>query len=110
MSEPGGSGGTWTLLTGHGHVLVEIARNPEARIRDISAAAGLTERTVQAIVADLEAAGYLTRTRAGRRTIYVVNQDGPFRHPAQDGHRVGPFLALLSAADDIGRPEPGNGS
>jgi len=60
-------GGSWTLLTGHGHVLVEIARNPKARIRDISAAVGLTERTVQAIVADLEAAGYLTRTRTGRR-------------------------------------------
>jgi hypothetical protein len=50
-------GGSWTLLTGHGHVLVEIARNPTARIRDISAAAGITERTAQAIVADLEAAG-----------------------------------------------------
>ena len=49
MSEPDEHAGTWTLLTGHGHVLVEIARSPEARIRDISAAAGLTERTVQAI-------------------------------------------------------------
>ena len=66
--DSGGSGGSWTLLTGHGHVLVEIARNPEARIRDISAAGGLTERTVQAIVADLEAAGYITRSRTGRRT------------------------------------------
>jgi hypothetical protein len=56
------------VLTGHGHVLVEIARNPDARIRDISPAVGLTERTVQGIVADLEAAGYLTRTRVGRRT------------------------------------------
>ena len=42
----GGSVGSWTLLTGHGHVLVEIARNPEARIRDISGAVGLTERIV----------------------------------------------------------------
>ena len=49
--------------------------------------AGLTERTVQAIVADLEAAGYLTRTRTGRRTRYTINRDSVFRHPAQDGHR-----------------------
>jgi MarR family len=106
MSEPGDIGGTWTLLTGHGHVLVEIARDPEARIRDISAAVGLTERTVQAIVADLEAAGYLTRTRNGRRTKYSVNYDSLFRHSAQEGLRVGPFLALLSAADGqtLGRP------
>ena len=66
MNDPGENGGAWTLLTGHGHVLVEIARDPEARIRDISAAVGLTERTVQAIVSDLEAAAYLTRTRTGR--------------------------------------------
>ena len=97
MSVPDESGGSWTLLTGHGHVLVEIARNPDARIRDISAAVGLTERTVQAIVADLEAAGYLTRTRTGRRTRYTVNRDSLFRHPAQEGLRVGPFLDLLAA-------------
>ena len=98
MNDPGENGGTWTLLTGHGHVLVEIARDPEARIRDISTAVGLTERTVQAIVADLETAGYLTRTRAGRRTKYTVNHDSLFRHSAQEGLRIGPFLALLSAA------------
>ena len=92
------SGGSWTLLTGHGHVLVEIAREPEARIRDIALAVGLTERTVQAIVADLEAAGYLTRARNGRRASYTVNRDSVFRHPAQDGHRVGPLLDLLSAS------------
>jgi DNA-binding IclR family transcriptional regulator len=97
MSDLGSNGGSWTLLTGHGHVLVEIARNPEARIRDISPAVGLTDRTVQAIVADLEAAGYLTRTRHGRRTRYSVNRDSLFRHPAQEGLRVGPFLDLLAA-------------
>src|ERR1700747_752399 len=90
------SASSWTLLTGHGHVLVEIARNPEARIRDISLAVGLTERTVQALVANLEADGYLTRTRAGRRVTYTINRDSQFRHPAQEGLRVGPFLDLLA--------------
>jgi hypothetical protein len=95
MSLPDERGSSWTLLTGHGHVLVEIARDPKARIRDIAAAAGITERTAQAIVADLEAAGYITRTRTGRRVRYTVNHDSLFRHPAQQGHRVGPFLELL---------------
>ena len=108
MSGPGESGGSWTLLTGHGHVLVEIARNPTARIRDISAAAGITERTAQAIVSDLEAAGYITRTRTGRRTRYSVNPDSLFRHSAQEGHRVGPFLNLLAASGD-GRLPAGQG-
>ena len=98
--------GAWTLLTGHGHVLVEIARNPDARIRDISPIVGLTERTVQAIVADLEAAGYLTRARVGRRTRYTVNPDSPFRHAAQEGLRVGPFLDQLTAMADVDQPGP----
>jgi MarR family len=107
MSAPDESGGNWTLLTGHGHVLVEIARDPGARVRDIAAAAGITERTVQAIVADLEAAGYITRTRTGRRTRYTVNPDSLFRHSAQGGHRVGPFLNLLAASGDR-RPRAGH--
>ncbi len=102
--------GSWTLLTGHGRVLVEIARNPDARIRDLSAVAGITERTVQAIVTDLETAGYITRTRTGRRTQYTVNPDSLFRHPAQDGHRIGPFLALLSAPGHAPGGEPGPGA
>jgi MarR family len=100
------NGGRWTLLTGHGHVLVEIARNPTARIRDIAAAAGITERTAQSIVADLEAAGYLTRERAGRRTSYTLNRSQPFRHQSQDGHLVGPFLALLVAEAADGPAAP----
>jgi DNA-binding MarR family transcriptional regulator len=96
MTDPGQSRSTWTLLTGHGHVLVEIARNPGARIRDISPVVGLAERSVQAIVADLEAEGYLTRTRTGRRVVYTVNRDSLFRHSAQSGLRVGSLLDLLA--------------
>ena len=106
MSDDNHSGGSWTLLTGHGHVLVEIARNPDARIRDLSPAVDLTERTVQAIVADLEAAGYLTRTKVGRRTRYTVNPDRPFRHRAQEGLRVGPLLDQLTAMADADTPGP----
>jgi hypothetical protein len=92
MSDPSQSGGAWTLLTGHGHVLVEIARHPKAR--------------VQAIVADLEAAGYLTRTRIGRRVRYTVNRDSSFRHSAQEGLRVGPLLDLLADAGTETTSEP----
>jgi hypothetical protein len=106
MSEPRVRGHGWTLLSGHGHVLVEIARNPGARMRDISAVVDLTERTVQAIVADLLAAGYVTRTRNGRRNFYAVNRDSRFRHSAQDGQMVGPFLDLLTATGIVASPGP----
>ncbi|HEY1968067.1 MAG TPA: winged helix-turn-helix domain-containing protein [Pseudonocardia sp.] len=88
--------GSWTLLTAHGRALVAIAQDPEARMRDLAEVIGVTERTVQAIVGDLEAAGYLAHTRVGRRNRYTVHLDRPFRHTAQDGHLVGPLLELLA--------------
>lgn len=95
MTDPD-RGGSWTLLTGHGHVLVAVARDSQARIRDISEECGLTERATLAILADLESAGYVTRKRVGRRNSYIVHFDRTFRHRAQDGHRIGPFLELLA--------------
>ena len=77
-------------------MLVEVARNPDARVRDLAAKAGLTERAVHGILADLEAAGYLTRERQGRRNSYTVNQESLFRHPSQEGHSIGPFLQMLT--------------
>ena len=106
MSDPGERDGSWTLLTGHGRVLVEIARNPDARIRDLSAAAGITARTTQAIVADLAAAGYISRTRIGRRTRYTINRDRPFGPGAQNGLRIGPFLDLLTAMGETAPLSP----
>ncbi len=78
-------------------------RRPDPNIS--ATVVGLTERTVQVIVADLEAADYLTRTRTGRRTRYTVNPESLARHPAQEGQRVGPFLSLLAAADQDAAPQ-----
>ncbi|WP_282692736.1 helix-turn-helix domain-containing protein [Streptomyces sp. CC208A] len=97
----------WTFLTNHARVLLVIARDPEARLRDVAQRCGVTERTVQAIVADLEAAGYLTRARAvdGRRNRYRVNADAPFRHPAEAGHEIAGLLELLAHETDGGRSQ-----
>ncbi|SCF38486.1 DNA-binding transcriptional regulator, MarR family [Micromonospora viridifaciens] len=92
-----GSGRNWTFLTNHGHVLLAIARNPTARLRDVADEVGVTERAAQAIVADLEAGGYLRRTRVGRRNEYTINPRGHFRHPAEADQQVGALLALFTA-------------
>lgn len=85
----------WTLLTNHGHVLIYVHRNPEARIRDIAADVGITERSAQAILADLTDAGYLKKKRVGRRNVYSVNARRRFRHPQESGHQVGELLDLF---------------
>ena len=87
---------SWTFLTNHGHVIVHIARHPEARIRDIAEAVGITERAAQRIVADLVDAGYLSRHREGRRNRYSLHADQPLRHPLERQHEVGELLDALA--------------
>lgn len=77
---------SWTFLTNHSHVLLCLAQDPEARMRDVAERVGITERAVQRIVSELEAAGYLVRSREGRRNRYEVKGDLPLRHPVE-GHR-----------------------
>lgn len=73
----------WTFLTHHARVLLEIARHPEARLRDIAATLDITERTVQSIVSDLHQGGYVVRERVGRRNHYNLNLDQHFRYPTE---------------------------
>lgn len=87
--------GEWTFLSNHAHVLICIHRNPDIRTRDIAEAVGITERATQGIVADLVAAGYLLRERQGRRNVYTVLADTPFRHPLEAHRSVGELLAVL---------------
>jgi len=85
----------WTFLTNHAHVLVCIAGDSSIRGRDIAALVGITERAVQAIISDLEADGYLTRTREGRRNHYELHPALPLRHPLESDHSVADLLAAL---------------
>ncbi len=85
----------WTFLTSHARVLLTVAQDPSVRMRDVAATCRLTERAVQAVVADLEAAGYLTRVRVGRRNRYAIVSGTTFRHPAEAGQEVAGLLDLL---------------
>ncbi|MEU4621900.1 helix-turn-helix domain-containing protein [Actinoplanes sp. NPDC023801] len=86
----------WTFLTNHAHVLLAIAREPTTRLRDVATTVGITERAAQAIVADLEAAGYLHRERVGRRNQYTINTAGRFRHPVEADHHIGDLIRLFT--------------
>ena len=70
-------GTRWTFLTGHGHALIVITRNPNIRLREIAVELGVTERTAQTIVNDLVDAGYVARTRVGNRSRYEVRMERP---------------------------------
>jgi hypothetical protein len=91
------SGGNhpWRFVTNHARVLEVVASDPTARLRDIAVDVGITERTAAQIVSDLEDAGYLTKTREGRRNIYEIHRDLPLRHPRHQHHTVGELIRFL---------------
>lgn len=82
-------------MTNHAHVLACIAADPTARLRDIATTVGITERSAAHIVGDLEQAGYLAKTRAGRRNQYQVHDELPLRHPQHRHHTVGELIRFL---------------
>ena len=85
----------WTFLSNHAHVLVCLAQDPDARLRDVALGVGITERAVQKIVSDLEEAGVIVRERAGRRNSYRLNLDVPLRHALEAHRTVGTLLSLV---------------
>lgn len=89
----------WTFLSNHAHVLICLSQDPEMRMRDAAERVGVTERAVQRIVADLEAAGIVTRERDGRRNRYRIHADKPLRHPLEA------HCAIRVLLDAVRQPE-----
>ncbi len=85
----------WTFLTSHAQVLLCVAHDPDARLRDIAAQVGITERAAQRIIADLIESGYVEREHIGRRNRYTVKPSAEMRHQLQSGLEVGDLLELL---------------
>jgi DNA-binding transcriptional ArsR family regulator len=85
----------WTFLTNHAHVLLCVAENPNALLRDVASQVGITERAAQRIVTELEEAGYLEREREGRRNVYRLDTAMPLRHPLDQNHVIAELLAAF---------------
>jgi hypothetical protein len=90
--------GDWTFFSNYGHVLVCLSRNREARLRDVAAAVGITERAVQKIVRDLQNEGFLTVTKQGRCNRYRINRRKSLRHDLESHCTVGKLLTLVTRA------------
>lgn len=87
---------SWMFITNHTRVLLTIAEDPTARLRDIAARLEITERAAQRIVSELDDAGYLSRRRSGRRNVYTVHKDAPLRIPSTRDATVGDLLKMLA--------------
>ena len=100
---------TWNFLTNHARVLLCIARDPGARLRDIAAGLGITERAAHGIVNDLANAGYVIKHKDGRRNRYQIQAHLPLPEPASQEPAIGDVLALLAgtgAGQQLTGPRP----
>ncbi len=90
----------WSFLTNHARVLLYIAHDPGARLRDISASLGITERTAHGIITDLAEAGYVVKQKDGRRNRYRIEAHLPLREPGSREPAIGEVLAVLLGSTD----------
>jgi DNA-binding MarR family transcriptional regulator len=95
----------WSFLPNHGRVLLCIAHDPAARLRDIAGALGITERRAYGIVTDLTGSGYLVKEKDGRRNRYEIQLHQRLREWSNPERTVGEVLKLLvgTNAGDRGR-------
>jgi hypothetical protein len=70
-------------------------------MREIAERLGLSERTIQTLVNDLVANGYLDRVREGRRNRYVIRDDLPVEASSGSAVRLGQALAALVPAASV---------
>jgi DNA-binding Lrp family transcriptional regulator len=95
----------WTFLSNYAHVLVCLAENPEARLRDVADRVGITERSAQRLITHLDEGGILTRVRHGRRNSYYIDTNAHLRHPIENSCTVGEFLKLVLSPAHVRRLE-----
>jgi MarR family len=90
---------SWTFLTYHARVLLLVAYDPGARLRDIAASLNITERSAFGILTDLVEAGYVVKEKNGRRNRYHVQAHLPLPEPDGRERTIGEILALLTGTD-----------
>ncbi len=65
--------GTWAFFTNHALLLLSIAMDQTATVREMAMSVGITERAVVAISQQLEEDGIIVRRRIGRRNEYEID-------------------------------------
>ena len=92
MSETGAG---WSFFSNYAHVLVCLAENPLARLRDVAGRVGITERTAFRLISELDEAGIVKRVKEGRRNRYVIDGSVHLRHPIESHCTVDELLEMI---------------
>lgn len=89
---------SWTFFSNHGHVYFLLATNSNMVLREVALKVGITERSVLAIVQDLEKAGYIKREKIGRSNRYKIVPKKTLRHPLESNVQLQDLVRLIEQA------------
>lgn len=95
------------LLSRYAHLLLILARDPDATIRDISIILDLTERTVHRTLNQLGQEGYISIERVGRRNRYRVLVEMQSTSRFENNCKVGDVLGLVVGQGGFNTPIEG---
>ncbi|MDJ0864455.1 MAG: winged helix-turn-helix domain-containing protein [Myxococcota bacterium] len=87
----------WTFLSNHSHVLICLHREPELTLREVADRVGITERSVQRIVRELEEGGFVRRERQGLRNRYRFKTNARLRHPIESHRTIGDLIDMVES-------------
>jgi Mn-dependent DtxR family transcriptional regulator len=76
---------SWTFLTYHARVLLLVAHDPGARLRDIAANLDITERSAFGILTDPAEAGYVVKEKNGPVSVFKSPSDAQTGKSAMGG-------------------------
>jgi DNA-binding transcriptional ArsR family regulator len=97
LSRPPSRG--WTFITNHAQVLLAVAQQSDVRVREIAAAADITERYAYRMLRDLQDAGYVERRREGRCNVYGINRDLAIGDPVVEEQSLRNLLRLIGTRE-----------
>lgn len=78
----------WDFLSNHALVLIHVLEHPRSTVREIAAAADITERHAISILRALEEEDIVSRQKEGRRNRYSVNLEALPRRLRQGRYSV----------------------
>ncbi len=91
---------SWTFFSNYGHVYFLLANNKDMVLREVALKVGITERSANGIVRDLEAAGYIKKEKIGRSNRYKIVTGKTLRHPLESNVKLKDLVALMQEAND----------
>lgn len=101
----------WTFFSNYAHVLVCLAQNPHALLREVADRVGVTERTAMRLINQLDEAGILDRVKQGRRNVYKIRTSMHLRHPLEAHCTIEELLTMILRSDGESTTDsPGNGN